>query len=318
MKRWRPDLPKPGNSQTNSGPHNFGCLRGTGSHRGWLVAGGLLTVALAVGLLWLLLRTLPEAVDPTWDRIQETGVLRVCTDPSWLPFEFIDERTGQLDGFDVDLAHLLADRLAPGLRAKFITVGFDSLYDALLSDRCDLVLSALPYEPMRTEDIVFSVSYFNAGLVLVTAGLEGPVEESASIQGEDDGSTTPLRDALFQDPHTAGLVDRVVGVEWGFVPEGDSCRRLVQNLGLRRYATAEETLRALQSGEVEAALVDRISALAYQRDCQGLRIAGKPITDLNYVIPTRPDSFRLLEEVNRVLLEMREDGTLEALQERWF
>lgn len=263
--------------------------------RGWLLAGGLAAVLLAAAGLWLLLRTLPEAVDPTWERIEETGIVRVCTDPSWPPFEFMDERTGQIVGFDADLGRLLAARLAPNVQARFVTVGFDSLYDALLSDRCDLVLSALPYEPMRTEDVAYSMDYFNAGLVLVAQ------ENTAGIQ------------------ELADLAGRVVGVEWGFVPEGDSRQRLFfQNLGLRRYDTAEGALQALQSGEVEAVLVDRISALAYLRDCQGLQIVGEPVTDLNYVIPIRPDSFQLLEEVNRVLRELGEDGTLERLQDRWF
>jgi polar amino acid transport system substrate-binding protein len=246
-------------------------------------------------MLWLLLRALPEAVDPTWERIQNSGVLPVCTDPSWPPFEFIDEQTGRIEGFDADLAHLLASRLAPGVRAQFVTVGFDSLYDALLSGRCDIVLSAMPYEPMRTEDVAYSMAYFNAGLVLVSqAGV-------TEIETLDD------------------LADRVVGVEWGFVAEGDSRQRLfLQNLGLRRYDTAEGALRALQAGEVEAALVDRISALSYLRDCRGLQIVGEPITDLNYVVPMRPDSFRLLEEVHRVLIDLREDGTLDGLQDRWF
>jgi ABC-type amino acid transport substrate-binding protein len=69
---------------------------------------------------------------------------------------------------------------------------------------------------------------------------------------------------------------------------------------------------------VEAAIVDRITALAYMRDCQGLRFVGKPVADVNYVIPVRPDSHQLLEQINRVLLEMREDGTLEALETKWF
>jgi polar amino acid transport system substrate-binding protein len=260
----------------------------------------VILLALAAIGLWLLLRTLPEAVDPTWERILETGVLRVCIDPSWPPFEYIDKATGQVEGFDADLARLLAGRLLAerkpeGARAEFVTVGFDGLYDALLSSRCDLVLSALPYEPMRTEDVAFSLAYFNAGLVLATH------EEMLAIQAVED------------------LADRVVGVEWGFVPEGDSRQRLfLQDLGLRRYATGDDVLRALQAGEVEAALVDRISTLTYLRDCQGLKTVGKPITDVNYVIPMRPDSFRLIEEVNRVLLEMREEGTLEELQQRWF
>jgi ABC-type amino acid transport substrate-binding protein len=274
--------------------------------RRWLA--GLFIAALVVAAgLWLLLQLLPKAIDPTWERIMETGVLRVCTDPSWPPFEFINQDTAQIEGFDVDLARLLAERLAEGpdsdaveaarpiVRAKIVSVGFDSLYDALVAGRCDAVLSALPYEPARTQDVVYSVAYFNAGLALLTR-----VDES-DIEVLDD------------------LAERVVGVEWGFVPEGNSRQRdFLRNLNLRRYETAADALRALHAGEVEAAIVDRITALAYIRDCDGLQFVGEPLHDVNYVIPVRPDSFQLLEEINRVLLEMRKDGTLEGLQKTWF
>ncbi len=260
----------------------WGCLAG-------------LFLALAAVVVWFLWQALPEAVDSTWERVVDSGVLAVCTDPSWPPFESLQEGTGEIQGFDIDLARLMAARLAPGVEARIVTVGFDGLYDALLAGRCDAVLSALPYEPLRTQDVAFSVAYFNAGQVMVTA--EG-----------DDRLATP-----------ADLADRVVAVEWGFVPEGDSRQRaLLQGLSLRRYDSAPAALAALQAGEVEVALVDRIAALAYMRDCQGLRIAGEPLADVNYVIPVRPDSFRLLSEINRVLLDMREDGTLEELQGRWF
>lgn len=273
-------------------------MRGPGNlTRGWLLAGVLsLAVLLGIGI-WVLSRTLPEAVDPTWERILETGVLPVCTDPSWPPFEFIDERTSRIEGYDVDLARLLAGRLAPGVevQARIVPVGFDGLYDALLAGRCDAVLSALPYEAMRTQDVVYSVAYFNAGLVVLAR------EDTVGIELVDD------------------LADRVVGVEWGFVPAGDTRQKeFLRNLAVRRYDTAEDTLRALHAGEVEAAIVDQISALAYTAECEGLQFVDEPIHDVNYVIPVRPDSFRLLGEINRVLLEMREDGTLDALQERWF
>lgn len=261
--------------------------------RWWAVLLAVLVLA-AIGL-WFLRRALPEAVDPTWERIRETGVLPVCTDPSWPPFEFVDESTRRIDGFDAELAALLSTRLGPGVRAEMVTVGFDGLYDALLTSRCDVVLSALPYEPLRTEDVAFSVAYFNAGQVLVTR---------AEIEDVD----------VLED-----LAGRVVGVEWGFVPEGNSRQQTVfRDLGMRRYDTAEDTLRALQSGEVEVVVVDRISALAYLRECEGLRIVGEPITDLNYVIPTRLDSFQLRDAINQLILEMRKDGTLESLREKWF
>ena len=143
--------------------------------------------------------------------------------------------------------------------------------------------------------MVYSVAYFNAGQVLLTR------DGATGIEGVDD------------------LPGRVVGVEWGFVPQGDSRQRdLLRNLPVRRYDTAEETLRALHAGEVEAAIVDRISALAYTRECEGLQFVGEPIYDVNYIVPVRSDSLLLLEKLDEALLEMREDGTMEALQERWF
>jgi ABC-type amino acid transport substrate-binding protein len=253
-----------------------------------------MALAVLAGGLWLLLGGLPEAEDPTWTRIVDSGVLPVCTDPSWPPFEFVDRETGAIEGFDVELARRLAQRLAPGVEARIVSVGFDSLYDALLAGRCDVVLSALPYEAMRTQDVAYSVAYFNAGLVLV-------VRQGSEIEALEDVEGLP------------------VGVEWGFVPEGDSRQQaFLQSLGLRRYDTPASALRALQSGEVAAALVDRITALEYMGACRGLEIAGEPLADLNYVIPVRPDSFRLLDEVNRVLMEMRDDGAMEELGEEWF
>jgi hypothetical protein len=58
--------------------------------------------------------------------------------------------------------------------------------------------------------------------------------------------------------------------------------------------------------------VDRIWALDYTRECEGLRTVGEPSQDVNYVIPVRPDALLLLEKIDEALLEMRQDGTLDA------
>ncbi len=262
-----------------------------------LLLSGLAVAALLVALGWLLVEVWPAAEDETWERILATGVLKVCSDPSWPPFELIDERTGAITGLDVELAALLAARLAPGrpLRAEIVPVGFDSLYDALLAGRCDAVISAVPYEAERTEDVAYSLAYFNAGPVIVVREGTAGIESVADLPG------------------------RAVGVEWGFVAEGDSHQRLLlRELPVRRYDTAGDALRAVQAGEVEAVLVDHVSALSFVRPCRGLAIVGEPLTEVSYVVPIRPDSPRLLEALDSVLIEMREDGTIAALLERWF
>lgn len=265
-----------------------------GRLHGWKI--GLL-MGLAVGLvvLWVVLRAGIQKEDETWERVVETGVVAVCTDPSWPPFEFVDGATGKIEGFDAALAREVAARLAPGVRAQIVAVAFDGLYDALLAGRCDAVVSALPYEPARTQDVSYSVAYFNAGLVIAIRTSGEGVERLEELKG------------------------RVVGVEWGFVPEGNARQReVLLRLAPRRYNTAGDVLRALDAGEVEVALVDRIAALAYARECGGVEIAGEPVHDLNYVVAVRPRSVRLLREINHALIEMREDGTLEQLQDRWF
>jgi ABC-type amino acid transport substrate-binding protein len=256
---------------------------------------GLLAGLVVVGLgLWLLVGVLLEQEDPTWERIVKTGIFPVCTDPSWPPFEFVDE-TGQVEGFDIELARRLGRRLAPGVQTKVVAVSFDSLYDALLAGRCDAVVSALPYEALRTRDVSYSVAYFNAGLVLVRRQEAGDIGALEDLEG------------------------CLVGIEWGFVPEGDRRQKnWLQKLTFRRYDLPADALLALEVGEVEAVLVDRISALTYLNESSGLQIVGEPLVDVDYVIPVRPESFRLLEEIDRVLLAMREDGTLEELQARWF
>ena len=102
---------------------------------------GLSMVGLGVGY-WL---SREEEKDHTWAVIQQTGMLRVGMDASYPPFEEIDETTGELRGYDVELAREIGRRL--GLEVQFVNIGFDGLYDALITKKVDAVISALPSLP---------------------------------------------------------------------------------------------------------------------------------------------------------------------------
>lgn len=104
-----------------------------------------------------------RGTDPTWERLQQSGVVRVCMEAAYPPFEAQDAE-GRFSGYDVDLMQELARRWS--VSVDFVNVHFDGLYDALLADKCDLVVSALPYDETLTEDVLYSPSYFNAGLLL--------------------------------------------------------------------------------------------------------------------------------------------------------
>ncbi|TMC58113.1 MAG: transporter substrate-binding domain-containing protein, partial [Chloroflexi bacterium] len=122
-----------------------------------------LAVVLIAGLymaLSTLLGTATTARDEVYERIVARGTLRVGMDASFPPFEF-SGADQSLQGFDVDLANELAARLQ--LRADFVTTGFDALYPELAAEHFDVILSALPFDRMRTRDVAYSDIYLYGG-----------------------------------------------------------------------------------------------------------------------------------------------------------
>ena len=116
------------------------------------------------------------------------------------------------------------------------------------------------------------------------------------------------------------LSGKKLGVERA--SEGDVlARRLqkkIEGLSLQSYMTPQDVLWALKEGEVEAAVVDAVSAYQFIAAEGGVQVVGDPLTDELYVIAVQLDSPLLLKAINEALVEMREDGTMERLQEKWF
>ncbi|HHX43161.1 MAG TPA: amino acid ABC transporter substrate-binding protein [Chloroflexi bacterium] len=231
--------------------------------------------------------------DPTWERIHREGQLRVGMDASFPPFEVVDG-DGRFVGFDVDLATALAERWGVGVR--FVDVHFDGLYDALQADKFDLIISALPYDRTMTRDVAYSVSYYDAGeLLLVPAGAN-----TASIADLDGG---------------------VCGVELGSTAH-QLVRQVVRDRGLAIEVVAareaEELPEQLLSGALDGIVCDSLTAHDWMGRWPDLQVVGPPLTSDPYVIAARPDSPELLQQVNLALREWRTSGYLEELQARWF
>ena len=305
---------------------------------------------------FLLVILLPACARPDdiWDRVRETGVLRVGMDASFPPFEMVAP-DGTLIGFDVDLARELARRLGPalgvaegpalpvlsavegsevegsavagpalpvppvpsavegsavegsaveGIEVQFVAnLPYDGLYDALAVGRVDAVLSALVVNPARMADFAYSTPYFNAGQVLVARAGETGIEGMADLS----------RHRLAVEFGTQGDLE---ARKWA---------RRLPDLTVVPYQTAADALAALAAGEVDAALVDHVSALAAIETLGvfrnpkgfGLVIVGEPVVEEPYTVAVSRESQHLLRAINRALAEMEADGTMEALVAEW-
>jgi polar amino acid transport system substrate-binding protein len=240
----------------------------------------------------------PPKPDATWTRIVNEGVFRIGIDPSFPPFEE-DDGKGNLSGLDIALADEMAREwsraITNTIRVEYVYTGFDGLYDALKAGQFDAILSALPYDATKTQDVFFSHAYFNGGPLVVVR--------------EDDAATKSYYD----------LAGKRVGVELG--SSGDAFARRWQRrlkYDLRQYNTPEDALRALRVGAVDGVFTDFIAFNDYARAEGGVRVASDPLVNELYVIAVRRDSPTLLAQINAAIDAMTRDGRLERLREEWF
>ena len=213
-------------------------------------------------------------------------------DPSFPPFEFVDE-AGSAAGLDVDLARELARRL--GVQAHFVATTYDGLYDILTVEGADVTISALYPDPTRAQDFVFSRPYFEAGQMLV-------VPPDSDVTSVDDLAGQRVL-VVFG---TAGHMEALRWEELLSPPP-----TLVPCEGVA------EVLAALGAGEAEAAVVDNLAAQAALAHGAAIQVLDPPVTSEPYVIVARSQDGDLLEKLDEFLEEMGDDGTLATLVARW-
>lgn len=229
--------------------------------------------------------------DPVWTAIQERGRWRVGLDPSFPPFEMLDEEQ-KVVGYDVDLARAIAAHW--GVELELVPLGYDGLLDALAVGRIDSVVSALPYDRRLTEDVLYSEPYFEAGVRIA-------VSPQSSIE------------------RVADLERRQVGVEWGSV--GDAVARRLQrdevDFERKVFETTADVIAALRSKAIDAALIDGVS-LRLAQSGSPIQTAGPVLEGDAYVIALPASAPFLATEIDRSLKAIRDEGRLEQIEDRWF
>jgi ABC-type amino acid transport substrate-binding protein len=255
-----------------------------------------LIIALAILLAWgiglsLALGTLQKK-DTAWEHVQESNTLRVGMDASYPPFETIDEGSGQPVGFDVDLANEIGRRL--GVRVTFTNIAYDGLYDSLVTGNVDVLISAMADLPQFQGKAAFSLPYFNAGEMLV-------VRQGSPFHTMDD------------------LANHTVAVEYGSGGdvEARKWQRRINALQIKRYPDPETALKAVSSGEADAAIVDGIAAELGVGQGNDLA-AGPHLVDTLFATAVASGNDVLLGKLDEIIQALAADGTLARLTDKWF
>ena len=233
-------------------------------------------------------------IDDTWQHLQNDGVpLRVGIDPTYPPFAVAD--SNDVWGLDVDLARAIGEEL--DVPVQFVYFGFDGLYDALLTEQVDVLISALVVNVGRTGDFAYSDPYFNAGEVLVVRAAESEIKGWRDLNG------------------------RILAVELGSQGHMEANRwaRRLADLTVQSCDTPDAALQAVALGQSDAALIDNASARLFQKENPStpLQRLPDPVTVQPYAMVVRKTDQRLLNHLNDSLEQLQKSGQLDVLLAKW-
>ena len=143
----------------------------------------LLAVVLLAALLISACGSSPNGAD----RTSSSGVLRVGTEGTYAPFSFQDPATGQLAGYDVDVATAVGERL--GKKVEFVQTPWDSIFAALEANRFDIVANEVTISPERRAKYDLSEPYSVAEGVVITRANDDSIKSVNDLKGKTVGAT---------------------------------------------------------------------------------------------------------------------------------
>ncbi|MFQ3545451.1 glutamine ABC transporter substrate-binding protein [Halobacillus rhizosphaerae] len=216
----------------------------------------------------------------------------VATDNNFVPFESMNEDTGKMEGFDMDLIRAIADEA--GFDIDIQSMKFDGVVAGMQSDRFDIGIAGMTITDKRKETIDFSDPYYDAGLIIAVQ------DGNNDIKSEDD------------------LAGKKVGTRSGTTSE-DYLDKNHPDAEVVTFPGIVEAYMDLQSGRVDAVMYDVPNVKYYvNHDAKGkLKTVGDVLQGEQYGIAF-PKGSELTPDVNDALQTLIDNGKYDDIYEKWF
>ena len=226
------------------------------------------------------------------DQIKKNGKLILATG-NYRPFEYHDEKTNKIIGYDIDVAEAIAKKI--GVPLEVTEMQFTGLIPSLQNGQADLVIAAMYITPQRKEVVDFADPYMDTGMVVAVR------KDDTAIKGPND------------------LNGKVVGVKTGATSEkvAQDMNEKGAKITIKSYKETVDYLLDLQNGRLDAAINDLLNQLEYNKANPTVKIVGDPFTKAQLGIAVKKGDKELLDLVNTVLKELKQNGEAEKMYQKW-
>ena len=219
-------------------------------------------------------------------------VYTVATDNAYVPFEYLDDETGELVGFDIDLMTALAEEA--GIEIEFETLEVSGIVAGLESGRFDAGIAGMTITEERQENIDFTQPYYEAGLILAVT--QDNADEIQSID-DVDGKVVATRVGSTSEEYLQQTTDAE----------------------LEAFPEIVEAYQNTLAGRADAVLYDLPNVQYYSETETGgeLVTVGEKLTGEDYGIGF-PKGSELRDPIDEALTTLKENGTYDDIYEKWF
>ena len=224
--------------------------------------------------------------------IQTNGKLVVALEGAWQPWSYHDE-SDTLVGYDVEVSRAIAEKL--GVEPEYVESDWDSLFAGLDAGRFDIVCNGVEVTDERSKTYDFTTPY-------------GYIHTALAVRKDNEDIKS------FEDLKGKTTANSLAST---YMELAESYGATVQGID-----TLEETIQLLTAGRIDATLNADVSFYDYLNvhPDADFKLVAQTEDASHVAIPVRKgdDSASLLEAINTAIEELRTDGTLKALGEKYF
>ena len=218
----------------------------------------------------------------------EAGKLTMATNATFPPYEMTTD-AGEFEGIDIEAAQAIADKL--GLELQIDDMEFDAALLSVQQGKADITMAGITVTDERKAVMAFSDSYATGIQSII-------VPESSDIASPDD------------------LAGKKIGTQRGTTGY-IYCTDDFGEDAVVAYDSGLTAVQALNNGQVDAVVIDNAPAKEYVAANPGLKVLETSYAEEDYAIGMNKDNTALVEAVNAALEELKADGTLQAIVDKY-
>lgn len=223
----------------------------------------------------------------------------VVTENAYPPLQFVDPKSGKAIGWEYDAMDEIAKRL--NFKVEYQNTSWDAMIQAVSDGQYNIGMTGITIKEDRKEKIDFSDPYMRSEQFMLVRGDETRFADGKSFAAVEDAlvgaqpGTTPFYTAVYE------------------VLDGNEA-----NPRIKLFETFGATVQALKAGDVDVVLTDGTAGKGYvDASNGGLKLVGGPLgsEDFGFIFTKGSD---LVAPANAAIAAMKADGTLDALNKKWF